>query len=179
MQSKPAVPTQQFFIPQNLQQPVALHVHHFCCARRPFLIQPLRHFQQLPQPTCRLKTKTSAAARPLCRNLELILPGVGGIKRPFSSTSFFSQRTTYPVNRPQLYAASSKRNPASHFPKIDRKINGRFPPKSTPLENSKKANGRFPSQPCATLQNLAQPAPREPTTILEKNYDQRPSKMTG
>jgi hypothetical protein len=107
------------------------------------------------------------------------LLGVGGTKRPFSPTNFFSQCSTWPVNRPQLCAASSKRRPDSQFPEIDRKVNGRFPAKPAPRENSEKAHGRFPSKPFATLQNLAKPAPREPTTILEKNYDQRPSKMTG
>ncbi|MBK8986521.1 MAG: hypothetical protein IPM39_10640 [Chloroflexi bacterium] len=36
--SKPAVPTQHRFISQNLQQPVAFHVYHFCFTGRPFPI---------------------------------------------------------------------------------------------------------------------------------------------
>jgi hypothetical protein len=36
----------------------------------------------------------------------------------------------------------SKRQPDSQFPEIDDEVKGRFRPKPTPRENSKKGNGR-------------------------------------
>ncbi|MBK8984462.1 MAG: hypothetical protein IPM39_00025 [Chloroflexi bacterium] len=103
----------------------------------------------------------------------------GGGKTAVLTHQLFSQRTNWPVNRPQLCAASSKRQPDLQIPEINEEVNGRFPPESTLRENSKKAHGRFSSKPFATFQNLAKSAPREPGSILAKNYDQKPAKMTG
>jgi hypothetical protein len=133
---------------------VALHVHHFCCAKRPFPIQLLRHFQQLPQPAYRSKTKTFAAARSFYRNLELILPGVGeqnGRSRP--PTSFLNVQ---PGRSTCLNFALLRLNGSQtyNFQKLTEKLTAVSHQNLRHDKTIKELNGRFLSKPFATLQTF-------------------------
>ena len=69
--TKPAFLTQPLVIPQNLNQPVAFHVHNFCGARRPFPTQTTRHLLKHQQPTRVTTPQTCAKTR--SRDCELAL----------------------------------------------------------------------------------------------------------